>query len=427
MGVGMVAGRPAESSANISAQPSSTTSAVQLPPQNLTVLGSTGSIGVNTLDVIARHPSLSVYALTAGRNDALLLEQCLAFSPEVAVMADAAAAERLQAALHEAGSSTRVEQGEDALAAVASSERVDTVMAAIVGAAGMRPALAAANAGKKVLLANKEALVMTGELFMQAAQQSGATVLPIDSEHNAIFQCLPATGQAERGSDLRAQGVRRVVLTASGGPFLHADPQTLASVTPAQACNHPNWSMGRKISVDSATMMNKGLEYIEACYLFALQPAQVDVVIHPQSIVHSMVEYHDGSVLAQMGSPDMRVPIAHALAWPQRVDSGASFLDLATSPDLQFYQPDLERFPCLGLGIEAARQGGYAPTILNAANEVAVAAFLDETLRFTDIARVVSATLERITCTEPLSLAMIQQVDEEARTVATGLVSKHRF
>ncbi|WP_339869803.1 1-deoxy-D-xylulose-5-phosphate reductoisomerase [Pseudohongiella nitratireducens] len=398
---------------------------VPLPVQSLTVLGSTGSIGVNTLDVVARHPSLKIYALTAGSNDGLMLEQCLAFSPQVAVMADAAAAERLQVALADAGCQTRVEQGEDALAAVAAAESVDTVMAAIVGAAGTLPALAAARAGKKVLLANKEALVMTGELFMRAARESGATVLPIDSEHNAIFQCLPPNGQTEPGCDLRSQGVRRVVLTASGGPFLHADPQTLASVTPAQACNHPNWSMGRKISVDSATMMNKGLEYIEACYLFDLQPSQVDVVIHPQSIVHSMVEYHDGSVLAQMGSPDMRVPIAHALAWPQRVDSGASFLDLASSPDLQFYQPDLERFPCLALGIEAARQGGYMPATLNAANEVAVAAFLDGRLRFTDIATVVSETLARITCTEPLSLAMIQQVDKEARAVATGLVSKH--
>lgn len=398
---------------------------IQLSAQSLTVLGSTGSIGVNTLDVVARHPSLTIYALTAGSNDALMLEQCLAFTPQVAVMADADAAQRLKAALTDAGSQTRVEQGDDALAAVAAAEAVDTVMAAIVGAAGMLPALAAAKAGKKVLLANKEALVMTGELFMRAARDSGATILPIDSEHNAIFQCLPASGQTEPGCDLRSQGVRRVVLTASGGPFLHADPQTLAAVTPAQACNHPNWSMGRKISVDSATMMNKGLEYIEACYLFDLQPAQVDVVIHPQSIVHSMVEYHDGSVLAQMGSPDMRVPIAHALAWPQRVDSGASFLDLATSPDLQFYQPDLERFPCLALGIEAARQGGYVPATLNAANEVAVAAFLDGKLRFTDIATVVSDTLARITCTEPLSLAMIQQVDEEARAVAAGLVNQH--
>lgn len=398
---------------------------IQLSAQSLTVLGSTGSIGVNTLDVVARHPSLTIYALTAGSNDALMLEQCLAFTPQVAVMADADAAQRLKAALTDAGSQTRVEQGDDALAAVAAAEAVDTVMAAIVGAAGMLPALAAAKAGKKVLLANKEALVMTGELFMRAARDSGATILPIDSEHNAIFQCLPASGQTEPGCDLRSQGVRRVVLTASGGPFLHADPQTLAAVTPAQACNHPNWSMGRKISVDSATMMNKGLEYIEACYLFDLQPAQVDVVIHPQSIVHSMVEYHDGSVLAQMGSPDMRVPIAHALAWPQRVDSGASFLDLATSPDLQFYQPDLERFPCLALGIEAARQGGYVPATLNAANEVAVAAFLDGKLRFTDIAAVVSDTLARITCTEPLSLAMIQQVDEEARAVAAGLVNQH--
>ncbi|MDP3517255.1 MAG: 1-deoxy-D-xylulose-5-phosphate reductoisomerase [Pseudohongiella sp.] len=398
------------------------TSLESVQAQRITVLGSTGSVGTSTLDVISRYPELSIYALSAGSNIDLLYEQCLRFKPHVAVLLDEQHADILRQRLYVAGSDTEVRCGPLALCEIASSPDVDTVMAAIVGAAGLPPALAAASSGKKVLLANKEALVTAGALFMKAADDSGAVVLPIDSEHNAIFQCLPSASQQQRGQ-LSSHGVRRVVLTASGGPFLTTPLNELERVTPAQACKHPNWTMGRKISVDSATMMNKGLEFIEACFLFDLPPSQVDVLIHPQSIVHSMVEYRDGSVLAQLGSPDMRVPIAHALAWPQRMDSGASFLDLVKSPDLQFMTPDLERFPALALGMEAAAQGGYAPCILNAANEIAVAAFLDGQIRFTEIPGVISGTLAQITCREPLSIAMIQSVDQHARAVASELTA----
>lgn len=390
--------------------------------QSITVLGATGSVGTSTLDVIARHDQFRVYALSAHSNTALLLSQCLQFNPVYAVLTDENAAESLRLQLQKAGSPTEVLWGAEALSQVASDDAVDVVMAAIVGAAGLLPALAAAQSGKKVLLANKESLVMAGELFMQAAVASGAVILPIDSEHNAIFQCLPAPAQSARGN-LAGQGVRKVLLTASGGPFLHTPVEQLYAVTPAQACKHPNWDMGRKISVDSATMMNKGLEFIEACYLFDLPPEAVEVVIHPQSIVHSMVEYSDGSVLAQLGSPDMRVPIAHALAWPQRIESGADFLSLVKSPDLQFLAPDLARFPCLALGMEAAKQGGFAPTCLNAANEIAVAAFLDGQIRFTDIPSIISGTLAQITCPQPVSIAMIQQLDAEARAVACDIAA----
>lgn len=398
------------------------TSPSPVQAQRITVLGSTGSVGTSTLDVISRYPELSLYALSAGSNIDLLYDQCLRFKPAVAVLLNEQHAEDLRQRLLLAGSETEVRCGPQALCEIASATEVDTVMAAIVGAAGLPPALAAASSGKKVLLANKEALVTAGALFMKAADDSGAVVLPIDSEHNAIFQCLPSVSQQQRGQ-LSSQGVRRVVLTASGGPFLTTPLSELEHVTPAQACKHPNWTMGRKISVDSATMMNKGLEFIEACFLFDLPPSQVDVLIHPQSIVHSMVEYRDGSVLAQLGSPDMRVPIAHALAWPQRMDSGASFLDLVKSPDLQFMAPDLQRFPALALGMQAAAQGGYAPCVLNAANEIAVAAFLDGQLRFTDIPGIISGTLAQITCREPLSIAMIQTVDQHARAVASELTA----
>ncbi|OFE11790.1 1-deoxy-D-xylulose-5-phosphate reductoisomerase [Pseudohongiella acticola] len=390
--------------------------------QSITVLGATGSVGTSTLDVISRHDHFRVYALSAHSNTALLLSQCLQFEPQYAVLTDEDAAESLRLQLRKAGSQTEVQWGAEALSRIASDADVDVVMAAIVGAAGLLPALAAAQSGKKVLLANKESLVMAGELFMQAAVASGAVILPIDSEHNAIFQCLPAPAQSARGN-LAGQGVRKVLLTASGGPFLHTPVEQLHEVTPAQACKHPNWDMGRKISVDSASMMNKGLEFIEACYLFDLAPEAVEVVIHPQSIVHSMVEYADGSVLAQLGSPDMRVPIAHALAWPERIASGADFLSLVTSPDLQFLAPDLSRFPCLQLGMDAARQGGYAPACLNAANEIAVAAFLAGQIRFTDIPRVISGTLAQITCRQPVSIAMIQQLDAEARAVACDIAA----
>lgn len=393
--------------------------------QSLTVLGSTGSVGTSTLDVVSRHPGLAVYALSAHNNSGLLFDQCLNFNPRFAVLPDEQSATALQLRLRTAGCETEVLFGPAGLVQIATAQDVDTVMAAIVGSAGLLPALAAAQAGKKLLLANKESLVMAGKLFAEAAAQSGAVILPIDSEHNAIFQCLPASAQSSR-NQLAEQGVRKVILTASGGPFLNADRATLAAVTPEQACKHPNWSMGRKISVDSATMMNKGLEFIEACYLFDLPPDQVEVLVHPQSIVHSMVEYLDGSVLAQLGSPDMRVPIAHGLAWPQRIASGADFLSLARSPDLQFFEPDLMRFPCLALGMEAARQGDYAPVCLNAANEVAVEAFLDRAARFIDIPLIISRTLEQITCREPVSIAMIQQIDSEARAVASEIAAALR-
>lgn len=393
--------------------------------QRITVLGSTGSIGTSTLEVIALHPQFTVYALTAAVNIDLMVTQCQRFSPQVAVMSDEDAAAELEVRLRGLDLPTQVRWGDEALCAVASAAEVDTVMAAIVGGAGLSPALAAAEAGKKVLLANKESLVMAGELFMQTASRSGAVVLPIDSEHNAIFQCLPNSAQQNREM-VGQQGIRKIILTASGGPFLHADPASLAAVTPEQACDHPNWSMGRKISVDSATMMNKGLEFIEACYLFGLPPEQVEVLVHPQSVIHSMVEYLDGSVLAHLGSADMRVPIAHALAWPLRIASGAGFLDLVRSADLQFLEPDLERFPCLALGMEAARRGHGYPAALNAANEVAVARFLDRELRFVDIPQVISRTLAQITCPEPVSVAMIRMLDAEARAIADDVAAELR-
>ncbi|WP_335338268.1 1-deoxy-D-xylulose-5-phosphate reductoisomerase [Pseudohongiella spirulinae] len=389
--------------------------------RRITVLGSTGSVGLSTLDVLRRQQSISVYALGAGSNWRLMLEQCREFRPEIVVMEDLMAAEQLAAALKHEKLDVQVGTGQTALCEIASASEVSIVMAAIVGAAGLPSALAAVMSGKTVLLANKESLVMAGRLFTQAAKDSGATVLPIDSEHNAIFQCLPLRGQ-QSNDQIAPSGVRKVVLTASGGPFLHASPDQLLSVTPEQACRHPNWSMGQKISVDSASMMNKGLEFIEACYLFDLNPDQVKVLIHPQSIVHSMVEYIDGSVLAQLGSPDMRVPIAHALAWPERIESGASFLDLAASPDLQFMEPDMERFPCLELAIAAARAGGHAPVVLNAANEIAVAGFLERKLGFLQIPQIVEKCLEQISCPEPVSMDMILEVDRQARAMAEDMI-----
>lgn len=391
--------------------------------RNLALLGATGSIGKSTLDVMALHPQYAVFALTANSNVALLLEQCLRFAPRYAVMVDENAAEALTLALAQHGSATRVLAGPQGLIDVASHPEVDTVMAAIVGAAGLPSALAAVQHSKKVLLANKEALVMAGDLFMEALARSQAVLLPIDSEHNAVFQCLPQNARATAHA-LPEQGVRRVVLTASGGPFREWPLERLHAVTPEQACRHPNWSMGRKISVDSASMMNKGLEIIEACYLFGVGPERVDVLIHPQSIVHSMVEYLDGSVLAQMGSPDMRIPIAHSLAWPRRIASGAAFLDLTRQSALQFFTPDLERFPCLRLGIEAARAGGTAPTILNAANEVAVEAFLKGESAFTAIPAIIEQTLAQMTCRKAESVDMIRQVDEQARTLARRLIQR---
>jgi 1-deoxy-D-xylulose-5-phosphate reductoisomerase len=391
--------------------------------RSITLLGATGSIGKSTLDVIALHPQYSVFALTANSNVALLVEQCLRFAPRYAVMVEETAAEQLTRVLARHGSATRVLAGPQGLIDVASHPDVDTVMAAIVGAAGLPSTLAAVQHSKKVLLANKEALVMAGDLFMGALAQSEAVLLPIDSEHNAVFQCLPHNSPASAEA-LPAQGVRRILLTASGGPFREWPLEDLHAVTPEQACKHPNWSMGRKISVDSASMMNKGLEVIEACFLFGVGAELVDVLIHPQSIVHSMVEYADGSVLAQMGSPDMRIPIAHCLAWPQRIASGAAFLDLTRQSALQFFTPDLARFPCLRLGMEAARAGGTAPTILNAANEVAVDAFLKGESGFTAIPAIIEQTLAQMTCRKAESVDMIRQVDEQARILARRLIQR---
>jgi 1-deoxy-D-xylulose-5-phosphate reductoisomerase len=391
--------------------------------KGVAILGSTGSIGTSTLDVVARHPDrFRVAALTAATHWEALLAQCERFRPAVAVMTDTAAAQRLADAVGARGLPTRVHAGADALADAATRDDVDYVMAAIVGSAGLLSTLAAARAGKRVLLANKEALVMSGRLLLDAAQASGAELVPIDSEHNAIFQCMPAGYVAGRG----AEGVRRVLLTASGGPFLRTPPERLSRVTPDEACRHPKWSMGRKISVDSATLMNKGLELIEAQLLFGLPPGGVEVLVHPQSIVHSLVEYTDGSVLAQLGNPDMRTPIAHALAWPGRIESGVESLDLVRAATLQFEAPDHARFPCLGLALEAARVGGTLPAALNAANEVAVAAFLGGQLNFTAIATVIEDVVE---AHQPVAAAGLEDVlaaDAWARRRAEAAVSRKR-
>ena len=379
------------------------------------VLGSTGSIGVNTLDVLARNSErYEVVALSAYSNVARLREQCLTYQPAFAVVGSAADAAMLAADLAAAGSSTHVRCGEEALAEVAAHPRVDVVMAAIVGAAGLRSSLAAAHAGKRILLANKEALVMSGPLFMQAVRAGGATLIPVDSEHNAIFQCM---------SGDRPGGVRRVLLTASGGPFLRSSRESLNGVTPEQACAHPRWVMGRKISVDSATLMNKGLELIEACLLFGVPPAQVEIVVHPQSIVHSMVEYRDGSMLAQLGNPDKRTPISHALGWPERIDSGVESLDLVRAGRLDFEAPDLDRFPCLRLARAAAEAGGTAPAVLNAANEVAVGAFLERRLAFVEIPRVIGDVLAQHSVRSADSLQDVLVADEWARREAQTAVS----
>lgn len=380
----------------------------------IAVLGSTGSIGLSTLDVLARHPDrFEVFALAARNNVTVLLEQCIRFKPRYAVVVDATASARLRADLLEAGLNTQVLSGASALEDIAAHPDVQAVMAAVVGAAGLRSTLAAACTGKRILLANKEALVMSGPLFMQAVREGGATLVPVDSEHNAIFQCMGGS---------QARGVRRVLLTASGGPFLRASAQALQSVTPEQACAHPRWAMGRKISVDSATLMNKGLELIEACLLFDLAPSRVDVVVHPQSIVHSLVEYLDGSMLAQLGNPDMRTPIAHALGWPDRLSSGVESLDIIRTARLDFEAPDTTRFPCLRLARSAAEAGGTSPAVLNAANEIAVEAFLERRLAFADIPAVIESVLEQHRTGPVVTLEDVLSADDWARREARSAV-----
>ncbi len=387
--------------------------------QRVTILGATGSIGVSTLDVINRHPDrYSVFALTANSNWDRLASQCIEFQPSYAVLNRQENIGLLQEKLNKSQCKTEILTGGDSLCAVASDDNVDVVMAAIVGGAGLKATLAAAGAGKKLLLANKESLVMSGHLFMDTVERQGATLLPIDSEHNAIFQCLGngATGQPN--------GVRKILLTGSGGPLLREPVDSLARVTPERACAHPNWKMGRKISVDSASMMNKGLEFIEACWLFSVTPGDIEVVIHPQSLVHSMVEYIDGSVIAHLGNPDMRTPIAHGLAWPERIDSGVPGLDFSRLADLHFEMVELNRYPCLGLCQEVANQAQSYAIALNAANEVAVQKFLDELISFTDIPLVIDSVLEQTSSEEALTIETIIALDSEARIRAEELIGK---
>jgi 1-deoxy-D-xylulose-5-phosphate reductoisomerase len=390
--------------------------------KSITILGATGTIGLQTLDVIARHLGrFHVFALTAHSKVDALLEQCKRFEPVYAVMLDADAAATLRIKLREAGSATEVLFGMGALEKVAAHPDVDIVMAAIVGAAGLKPAMAAALAGKHILLANKETLVMSGSLFMRAVEQGGATLLPIDSEHNAIFQVMPSQKHAK----LANGGVKRILLTASGGPFRTASEVELQTVTPQQALNHPNWVMGPKITIDSATLMNKGLEVIEAHWLFNALPEEIEVVVHPQSVIHSMVEYIDGSVLAQLGNPDMRTPIAYALGYPDRLESGVGALDLFKIARLDFEAPDTKRFPCLKLAFEALKQGGTAPTVLNAANEVAVQAFLDEKIGFMDIPRMIESALTDVSIESVTTLETVIAADETARRVSLEWAEVH--
>lgn len=382
----------------------------------LTILGSTGSIGTSTLDLVRRHPDrFTVYALTANKNVDLIFQQCREFEPEVAVVGSESGALQLRKLLQEHDLNTEVFHGKESLVEAASAIEASVVVAAIVGAAGLLPTLAAVESGKTVLLANKEALVCSGQLFMSAVDKAGATLLPVDSEHNAIFQSL-------QGQDKK--GVRRLLLTASGGPFLRTPQQLLSGATPEQACNHPNWDMGAKISVDSATMMNKGLEIIEARWLFDCPAERIEVVVHPESIVHSMVEYCDGSTLAQMGNPDMRVPLAHVLGWPERIESGVTALDFGTLAGLHFEEPDLEKFPCLALSMQAAKAGVDYPLFLNAANEVSVQAFLQGDIAYTDIFRVNAVVMEKAMGREPSSIEDVLEQDLVARRIAHEQVEK---
>lgn len=380
--------------------------------KGVAVLGATGSIGLSTLDVIGRHPErYKAVSLTANRDVEGMLKQCLRFRPSLVAMADSEAARQLQEKIRDAGLDIRVLSGEEGVTQAAILDEADYVMAAIVGAAGLVPTLAAVKKGKRILLANKEALVISGEIFMQAASEHGAQILPIDSEHNAVFQCMPENFH----SGLDKVGVEKILLTASGGPFRTWDMERLYAVTPAEACAHPNWDMGRKISVDSATMMNKGLEVIEARWLFDATPEKIQVVVHPQSVIHSMVEYADGSILAQLGNPDMRTPIAHAMAWPERIESGVASLDLFDIAQLDFEKPDTERFPCLRLAFEVIEAGGSAPVVLNAANEVAVSAFLEERISFTRIPSLIEDALNSMPNQHLEDLAGLMAVDQEAR------------
>jgi 1-deoxy-D-xylulose-5-phosphate reductoisomerase len=388
--------------------------------QQLTLLGATGSIGASTLDVVGRHPDrFRVFALTAHRAADALLELCVRHAPRYAVLSGLNEDPSIRRRFAEAGCRSELLFGAQALEQVAADAECDVLMAAIVGAAGLAPTLAGARAGKRLLLANKEALVMAGPLFMRAVREQGAELLPIDSEHNAVFQCLP-----QAGGRASVSAVRRIMLTASGGPFRSAPLERLSRVTPDEACAHPNWSMGRKISVDSATMMNKGLEVIEARWLFDLPPERIEVLIHSQSIVHSLVEYVDGSVIAQLSNPDMRVPIAHALGFPERIESGARQLDLAAIGQLSFERPDAQRFPCLGLAYEALRRGGTGPAVLNAANEVAVAAFLEGKLRYMAIPEVIAQAMQRVPAAAAGALGEVLEADRAARSEAAEAVTK---
>jgi 1-deoxy-D-xylulose-5-phosphate reductoisomerase len=390
--------------------------------QGITILGSTGSVGVSTLDVISRHKNqYRVVAITANRQVDRLFQQCQDFKPDYAVMADSDAAEKLHEKLLQTGLNTKVLSGVQGLIEVCTLPQVKQVMAAIVGAAGLKPTLEAAKAGKRILLANKESLVMSGQLFIDTVRENNAELLPIDSEHNAIFQCLPSNDQQV---NIARGGVSKILLTGSGGPFRTIDMNAIENVTPEEACAHPNWNMGKKISVDSATMMNKGLELIEACWLFSTTPDTIQIVVHPQSIIHSMVQYVDGSVLAQMGHPDMRTPIAHAMAWPNRIVSGVEPLDFFAIKQLDFEKPDYDRFPCLKLAENAAKVSGTAPAILNAANEIAVDAFLNKQVKFTQIAQIVEMTLTNITSSNADNLDVILEADFSARQYAERLISE---
>ena len=386
----------------------------------VTILGSTGSIGESTLDVISRHPdAYRVFALSCNSNIEKLVKQCEEFKPDYAVVTSSESAILCSGLLSTKNIQTEVLVGIDGLNAVAVDDAVDIVMSAIVGAIGLEPTLCAVNSGKKVLLANKESLVMAGHLFMQAVNASDAILLPIDSEHNALFQCLPAMTKGDKFS-----GVKKLLLSASGGPFRGKSMEQLEAVTPEQACVHPNWNMGKKISVDSATLMNKGLELIEASWLFSMPPEKIDIVVHPESVIHSLVQYVDGSVLAQLGNPDMRTPIAHALSWPDRMTSGVDDLDLIELGRLNFESPDPVNFPCLRIALEAARVGLDAPAVLNAANEIAVQAFLDRRIGFTQISEVIEDTLDATIFNEPESLAAVKDSDTKARIHTQKLISK---